>query len=161
MRAYLSIARIALLWLLLVAHGVAAEHAPKTGIPGDWLTPGADALVRIAVVDEAASITLLATRDATLTDANNPRPAQRARTLANIVLGRKFKLQGEVWRGGSLYDPSSGKTYRATLRLLATGALEVRGYVGLPAFGRTQTWTRLADFEAALASMVAKAGRHE
>jgi uncharacterized protein (DUF2147 family) len=49
-----------------------------------------------------------------------------------------------VWSGGNILDPAKGKTYRAKARLLDGGdKLEVRGYIGIEALGRSQTWVRL------------------
>lgn len=50
---------------------------------------------------------------------------------------------GRSWDGGRILDPEDGKTYRVKLRLSEDGrTLEVRGYVGVSLFGRTQRWTR-------------------
>ncbi|WP_415845787.1 DUF2147 domain-containing protein [Stutzerimonas zhaodongensis] len=55
-----------------------------------------------------------------------------------------LKPDGEqTWSEGSILDPAKGKTYRAKAKLLKGGdKLEVRGYVGIEALGRTQTWVR-------------------
>jgi uncharacterized protein (DUF2147 family) len=48
-----------------------------------------------------------------------------------------------VWSGGTVLDPSKGKTYRAKLTLDEGGEkLQLRGYIGIEALGRTQTWLR-------------------
>ncbi|MHB1667953.1 DUF2147 domain-containing protein [Thiomonas sp.] len=45
--------------------------------------------------------------------------------------------------GGEIVDPDSGKTYHCNARLVDDGAkLDVRGYIGISLFGRTQTWVR-------------------
>jgi uncharacterized protein (DUF2147 family) len=45
--------------------------------------------------------------------------------------------------GGRILDPTKGKTYRVRLKLIEGGKkLEVRGYIGSPMIGRTQTWIR-------------------
>ncbi len=49
-----------------------------------------------------------------------------------------------LWDGGDILDPNNGKIYRVRLRPIEDGLkLEVRGYVGAPLFGRTQTWLRV------------------
>jgi uncharacterized protein (DUF2147 family) len=55
-----------------------------------------------------------------------------------------LKPEGErVWNEGTILDPANGKTYRAKVTLLEGGEkLEVRGYIGIEALGRTQTWVR-------------------
>jgi uncharacterized protein (DUF2147 family) len=50
---------------------------------------------------------------------------------------------GDQYGGGQILDPDNGKTYRSQLRLLDNGKkLEVRGYIGTPLLGRSQTWVR-------------------
>lgn len=51
---------------------------------------------------------------------------------------------GNVWDGGKILDPKSGKVYKVKLSLEDEGQkLDVRGYLGLSLFGRTQTWSRV------------------
>ena len=48
-----------------------------------------------------------------------------------------------LWDGGLILDPANGKTYKVRLKPVEGGKkLEVRGYIGSPMFGRTQTWIR-------------------
>lgn len=50
---------------------------------------------------------------------------------------------GDQYGGGQILDPDNGKTYRSQLRLIDNGKkLEVRGYIGTPLLGRSQTWVR-------------------
>jgi len=54
------------------------------------------------------------------------------------------------WTGGKILDPKNGKTYQSNIRLVDNGRkLDVKGYIGTPLFGRTQTWVRVADLEKA------------
>ncbi len=60
-----------------------------------------------------------------------------------IIRGVKAEMDG-VWGGGEILDPNNGKTYRTRLKPVDGGKkLEVRGYIGAPLFGRTQTWIRV------------------
>ncbi len=45
------------------------------------------------------------------------------------------------WGGGTILDPKTGKMYRAKITV-AGNKLYVRGYIGISAIGRTQTWIR-------------------
>ncbi len=48
-----------------------------------------------------------------------------------------------LWDGGTILDPGNGKTYKLRLKPSVDGKkLEVRGYIGAPMFGRSQTWHR-------------------
>ncbi len=47
------------------------------------------------------------------------------------------------WDGGTILDPNNGKTYRSQLRVVDGGnKIEVRGYIGIPLLGRSQSWLR-------------------
>ena len=49
----------------------------------------------------------------------------------------------QSWIGGRALDPKSGSIYRARMTLEDNGCkLKLRGYIGIPLFGRTQTWIR-------------------
>ncbi|HEX7326344.1 MAG TPA: DUF2147 domain-containing protein [Rhodanobacteraceae bacterium] len=53
------------------------------------------------------------------------------------------RKDGDVWDGGHILDPANGKVYKVKLTLADGGArLDVRGYIGMPMLGRTQTWLR-------------------
>ncbi|MFO3149238.1 DUF2147 domain-containing protein [Legionella pneumophila serogroup 1] len=57
-----------------------------------------------------------------------------------FVWGLKDEGNG-VWSGGSILDPKTGKIYKAKMTLQGN-KLYVRGYFGVSALGRTQTWIR-------------------
>ncbi len=60
-----------------------------------------------------------------------------------ILSGLKREGNAMVWSGGEILDPDNGKIYKSKATLVDGGRkLEVRGYVGLTVFGRTQTWLR-------------------
>ena len=49
-----------------------------------------------------------------------------------------------AWVGGDILDPNDGKIYKVLLKLADGGKkLDVRGYIGMPMLGRTQTWQRV------------------
>jgi uncharacterized protein (DUF2147 family) len=49
-----------------------------------------------------------------------------------------------LWDGGEILDPNNGKTYKVRLKPMDGGkSMEVRGYIGVPLIGRTQTWIRV------------------
>jgi len=51
--------------------------------------------------------------------------------------------QGEEYQGGEILDPETGKIYRVKMKLAEGGKkLEVRGFIGVSLFGRSQIWLR-------------------
>ena len=76
-------------------------------------------------------------------DRNNPDPALRKTPIIGLVIMRGFiSAGGGMWSGGTVYDPKSGKTYRGKMTLVSPNRLRLRGFVGIPLFGRTAVWTR-------------------
>jgi uncharacterized protein (DUF2147 family) len=61
-----------------------------------------------------------------------------------ILEGVRKDADENRWDGGHILDPNNGKVYRVRLTPKDGGRqLDVRGYVGAPLLGRTQTWIRV------------------
>lgn len=76
-------------------------------------------------------------------DHNNPDSAKRATPIIGLMIMSDFIFAGDnVWKGGAVYDPKIGKTYRGKMTLVSMDSLVLRGFVGIPLFGRSATWTR-------------------
>jgi len=140
-------------WACLALTAAAAPAAADS-VFGEWIPPGNDAVVRIVATERGASVRLVALLDADATDSANPDATLRRRRLEGVVLGEGFRRDGSWWSGASLYDPASGKTYRARFRLDGPGRLELRGYLGTPLLGQTQRWVRKSDFREAMLRML-------
>ena len=77
-------------------------------------------------------------------DRENPDPALRNRPVLGLVILKDFAYGGAwKWKRGTIYDPESGKTYKGAIQLTSGGILKMRGYVGIPLFGRTTRWSRV------------------
>lgn len=78
------------------------------------------------------------------TDAHNPDKSLRSRKILGLALLSDFVkgTDGNSWEDGKIYNPEDGETYKCTMTLQDDGTLEVRGYVGIPLFGKSQIWTR-------------------
>lgn len=60
-----------------------------------------------------------------------------------VILWNLKADSASAWSGGRIMDPENGKTYKSKLKLTDNGKkLEMRGYMGIEALGRTQTWIR-------------------
>lgn len=83
-----------------------------------------------------------------LRDRYNPDQSLRHRSVIglDIVRGLAPSSGAEaVWKGGTIYDPGSGNTYRASLTVVGENRIELRGYVGIPLIGRTTSWFRVGS----------------
>ncbi len=77
-------------------------------------------------------------------DIKNPDEKLRTRELLGMILLKDFKREGTdtKWSGGTVYDGKSGKTYKGWIKQKDANSLELRGYVGISLFGRSDNWTR-------------------
>ncbi|QBZ98393.1 DUF2147 domain-containing protein [Flavobacterium sangjuense] len=58
----------------------------------------------------------------------------------NIIKG--MTKDGDIYGGGKVLDPKIGKWYHCKISLDGKDKLIVRGYIGIPLFGRSQIWIR-------------------
>ena len=81
--------------------------------------------------------------DATCKECSDDR---KDKTILGLTIIRNVKASPDdkaVFEGGDILDPDNGKVYRVKLKLVDNGSkLDVRGYIGTPLLGRTQTWIR-------------------
>lgn len=116
-------------------------------IVGKWWTGDKSAKVEIARCGSDYCGTLIwikddNQKDAPLLDTKNSNPALRSRPLKGLVILRRLHFDGNKWIGGLVYDPQEGQEYTCTISLTQDGQLELRGYVGLPMFGRSEYWVK-------------------
>ena len=149
------------LLLLSLTLSLAAPADDADAILGQWTTAEAKSQVRIYAQDGLYHGRIVALKEPRFPDdpehqdyveglegqpkidRNNPDEALRKRPIVGMNLMSGFQYDGDnVWSGGTIYDPESGKTYKCKLTLVAPNELNVRGYVGISLFGRTTTWTR-------------------
>lgn len=63
--------------------------------------------------------------------------------IVGMTIMKRLHRSGSEYTGGEILDPDEGETYKCSVRVIDGGAkLEVRGYIGISLFGRTQTWAR-------------------
>ena len=68
---------------------------------------------------------------------------RKGKALIGMVIMDGMKAKGDVFEGGHILDPDNGETYQCKIKLDSTGnKLEVRGFIGVSLFGRSQTWMR-------------------
>jgi uncharacterized protein (DUF2147 family) len=135
-----SITAVGTATLLFMATSLYAAENTSFGF---WREP-TGSIIRVAPCGRAVCATLLAvSREApSQFDIHNPNTASRDQRLCGLQIGKGFHEDGsDHLQGGSLYDPKSGKTYHG--EMTAHGdSLQLRGYVGIKLFGRSETWTR-------------------
>ena len=76
-------------------------------------------------------------------DTKNPDAAKRKTPLMDLQIVQGLQYSGDnQWKNGKIYDPDSGKTYSSKATLASHDQLDLRGFVGVSMFGRTEKWTR-------------------
>ena len=120
-----------------------AAYAAPQPVTGRWLTPEGKAIVEIAPCGQALcgriAKVLKPRPGGPAVDVKNPDPAQRTRPIEGIRILTGLTADGDVWKG-RVYDPESGRTYRA--ELTRTGStLKLKGCLFGP-LCRTQAWTQ-------------------
>lgn len=132
-----------------------AFGAGPDAIFGIWKTEREESKVEIARCGDTICGTLVwlknpnyrdgreGTIGTSLLDRKNPDPALRNRPVLGLRILEGFTpLDETTWGNGTCYDPKSGKTYRGKIHLAAPDRLELRGYIGIPLFGRSAVWAR-------------------
>ena len=78
------------------------------------------------------------------TDANNPDESMRSAPLRGYRILKDFEYKGKgEWAEGTIYDPETGNTYSSVITMKDDNTLDIRGFVGVRTFGRSDTWRRL------------------
>ncbi len=135
--------RLSLIALLLTLGFAARSAADASTTPaGRWLTANHQAVIQIAPcgTDLCGQIVGIA-----LAHPGDKMPSDwRGRPQCGLTIIQTAPVSdgngGIVWQGFVL-DPRDGTVYHAKLKLDANRQLLLHGYVGLPVFGQTQTWT--------------------
>lgn len=114
--------------------------AASSGFTGDWVTADRSAVVRVQPCGRSlcGHIVRVLARGVPTTDVHNPDASLRSRPLIGIAVLSGFTPAGA---NGRAYNPQSGRSYRASLRLNDDGSLRVTGCV-IAMMCRSQTWTR-------------------
>ncbi|HQT78043.1 MAG: hypothetical protein B7Z80_15415 [Rhodospirillales bacterium 20-64-7] len=122
--------------LLLGATPVQAEPS----ITGLWLTQDHDGVIAVSRCGVALCgriVGFFLDRPA------DPTPRDyRGASQCNLPLFTDARpIAANLWKG-HIVDPRNGSVYGVELRLDRHGNLALRGFLGIPLLGRTQTWTR-------------------
>jgi|ERR1041385_1414451 uncharacterized protein (DUF2147 family) len=78
-------------------------------------------------------------------DKHNSDPVLAKRPILNLEILKDlvFNADDQEWTDGEVYDPKSGNTYSLTCSLSDKNTMQLRGYMGISLFGRTDIWTRV------------------
>ena len=135
---------------LALAAGVAAAQSTPAGLwkTIDDATKAEKSLVRITdaggVYTGKIEKILTNKTDAKCTLCTDERKDQPVQGMTIVRNVKAAAGDDNLWDGGEILDPNDGKTYKVRMKLADGGKkLDVRGYIGAPLLGRTQTWIRI------------------
>ncbi len=121
-----------------------AQTATPSSLIGYWMVKKKDVVVRITPCSKTSDklcgyIAWVAPTAKQQKDSLNPDVSKRERSLCGIrVMWNMQPLADEPGTyDGEIYKANSGKNYDAMIHRNADGKLELRGYVGVPAIGKT------------------------
>lgn len=141
------IKKLLIIFLLLSGTSVVAQS--KDMIIGHWLNATGDARVQI-FSNGSRYFGKISWLKQPLTESGspkldrfNPHPELKKRPLMGLFILKDFVFKNNVWEGGSIYDPKTGKTYECRISLKHQDTLNVRGFVGVSILGRTENWSRV------------------
>jgi uncharacterized protein (DUF2147 family) len=143
--------RLALIAVALMAHAAAFAQATPAGL---WKTIDDDtkaekSLIRISESGGVYTGKVEKLLDPSRHDAKCDKCSddRKDQPIAGMTVVRNVKQKdgdATMWDGGEILDPNNGKTYKVRMKPVDGGkAMEVRGYIGAPLLGRTQTWLRV------------------
>ncbi len=141
MFTYARSAMVAFRAVLLVT-GVITSPALAASIDsprGSWATENGHSVVAIEQCGEALCGRIVGIDRAP----TEPMPTDvHGRSQCGLTVITNEKPEGDGTWLGEVTDPRDGATYNAKLWLGASGELHLRGYVGIPLLGATQTWRK-------------------
>lgn len=137
-----------LLLLITLPASVFSKDFKADDILGYWLSEEEDAVIQIYKFQktyEGKLVWLKVQHTGEVPvplDKDNPDKKLRSRKLNGLRNLWGFTFKDNEWSEGKVYDPLSGKTYKSKLSLENKNVLHLRGYIGVPLFGRTSQWKR-------------------
>lgn len=144
----MSFNKLILIVIVLSVIPFTLQAQQADAIVGKWYTQDEDAQVEIFKEGDVYHGKMVWLKEPTengkpKVDENNTDKAKRDRPILGMRLLSDFVHDGDTWEDGTIYDPRNGKSYSSIIKLVDKDTMEVRGYVGIAAFGKTVEWTRV------------------
>ena len=71
---------------------------------------------------------------------------EKNKPIVGMVIVKNMSCFDGKCHSGTILDPRNGNIYHATMKLIEHGNfMKVRGYVGMPLFGKTVIWQRVSE----------------
>lgn len=149
MKKYIRILTALFLTFNIFASGV-GEDKTENKILGIWEVGSGKARVKIFKYGEKFGGRIVWLKEPNYPDGtpkvdkNNPDETKRTVPLLGYMNMTGFVDKGSgKYEEGTIYDPENGSTYNCTITMTDDNTLDVRGFIGVTLFGRTDTWKRV------------------
>ncbi|MDP1574711.1 MAG: DUF2147 domain-containing protein [Coxiellaceae bacterium] len=144
-------------FFILISFAVFAVFADKTNkvslVAGDWetidgKTKKPSAVIRVARVGDIYEGKIVKIYTVTTEKSDDVckecKGEQQDKPILGLTIISDMQCLADYCKGGMILDPRDGKLYHASMKLVENGQkLRVRGYVGIPLFGKTVIWNRI------------------
>ncbi len=127
-----TLLRSTLFCLFLFATAFIANAQEPSGV---WLTQDKDARIEIYKTNTGVY-------EGKIIWVKSTKPEAQKRIGTKILSAFK-KKDAKTYDSGRIYHPGQNKHYDGIITMKSNQLLHLRGYVGTPMLGQTQTWTRV------------------
>lgn len=156
-----------LLWVLIMMPGILMAK-DRESVVGHWASKGSIFEITLADGTLKGEVRALFNPNYLLeedadrigqprTDDNNPDVELRDRPIIGLTMFSEYQFEDGQWQG-KIYDPESGNTYQSRMKITGKGDLEIRGYIGIPMFGRTAKFAPVQRCTLEIQKMVVQLG---
>jgi len=166
--ALLSVGSVAVAAMVSIAAvPVAAADYDRESVFGIWASSGT--MIEVAPDGDSLSATIIALKNPNWRekdgvgrigepkiDLHNPDESRHTDSLIGLQMLDGYEFHKGKWRG-KLYLPSNGTTWSSTARI-KKGNLQIRGYIGVSMFGKTQSFAPLESCNDNILRMIRNAG---
>ncbi len=135
--------------LIIVSVSCFATNVPSERIVGKWTTENGKSHVEIYKQNNKYYGKIVWLKEplndqgTEKKDDNNPDKNKRSQKILNLVVLKDLSYEsGDLWAGGTIYDPKNGKTYKVKITYKNNKEIEIRGFIGVSLIGRSSIWTR-------------------
>lgn len=133
-----------MMFLLVGMANTSQAQTKSDAILGEWINEKKDTKFQIFKKDNKYFGKVIWGTGGDAKDVKNPDAKLRDREVIGLVILNNFVFDGDdTWEDGTIYDPREGKTYSCKITQKGKDKINVRGFVGISMFGRTEVWTKI------------------
>jgi uncharacterized protein (DUF2147 family) len=123
-----------------------ASVAYAESAEGYWLTENERSVIHTYECDEGlCGIIHWIIEGGMQFDEKNPVVSERSKPMCGLKILWGFEKDGKDWDDGKIYKADDGDTYSANIKIKDKNTLSLRGYIGIPLFGKSQVWSRISE----------------